>query len=276
MEAEVVSAAAASVIAVGFSLALYDRWLTFGRRHVLAWLVSMLAFAGASIALWVGASFGWTVASFKLFYLLGAVLSVPPLGLGTVYLLADQKLADRLAVAVGVFGIFAAGVLAGADTGVLASSGIPNGADVFSALPRALAVLGSGVGSLVVLGGAIYSFLNLSPKKLSKKQRLAEAGREQGTGHEQGAGQEQGTGQQQGAGRRQDTNRGRLAGGTALIALGTIVLGTGGLLNSIADEMTAFALSLAFGAALLFTGFMLSTAKPAAAKPAAAKPAPAS
>ncbi len=255
MEAEVVSAAAASVIAVGFSLALYDRWLAFGRRHVLAWLVSMLAFAGASIALWVGASFGWTVASFKLFYLLGAVLSVPPLGLGTVYLLADQKLADRLAVAVAVFGIFAAGVLAGADTGVLASSGIPNGADVFSALPRALAVLGSGVGSLVVLGGAIYSFLNLSPKKLSKKQRLAEA--ERGDTEPVTAGAS-----------AQRHGRGRLAGGTALIALGTIVLGTGGLLNSIADEMTAFALSLAFGAALLFAGFMLSTAR--AAKPAAA------
>lgn len=246
METEVISAAAASVIAVGFSLALYDRWLTFGRRHVLAWLVSMLAFAGASVALWVGASFGWTVASFKLFYLLGAILSVPPLGLGTIYLLADQKLADRLAVAVGVFAIFAVGVLAGADTGVLASSGIPNGADVFSALPRALAVLGSGVGSLVVLGGAIYSFLSLSPRKSAAGAGVETGGR---TGPETLG--------------RTGPGRGRLAGGTALIALGTIILGTGGLANSIADEMTAFALSLAVGAALLFAGFMLSTAKPA-------------
>jgi len=248
VETEVASAAAATIIATAFALALFDRWLLYGRRHVLSWLVSMVIFAGASAALWVGAAFGWETASFKLFYLLGGVLSVPPLGLGTMYLLGSQKLADQLAIATAVFSIFAIGVLTAAPVtaAALGSSGIPNGADVFSGLPRALAALGSTIGSLVVLGGAIYSLLKLSPKR-----RLLEDVKAQSQSQRRAVG-----------GR---TARGRIAGGTSLVALGTLMLGTGGLLNSIADEMTAFALSLAIGAALLFAGFMVSTTQPATA-----------
>ena len=51
----------------------------------------------------------------------------------------------------------------------------------------------------------------------------------------------------------------RIKAGVSLIALGTIILGLGGALNSVAEEMTAFALALAIGAAFLFTGFLLST-----------------
>lgn len=226
METEVASAAAATVIAAAFSLALLDRWLLYRRRHVLSWLVSMIIFAGASAALWVGAAFGWNLTSFRLFYLLGGILSVPPLGLGTIYLLGNQKVADRLALGVAAFSLFAIGVLVAAPTtaSALPTAGIPNGADLFDALPRILAAFASSIGSLAVLGGAIYSLLRLSPKyKVSGPFQR------------------------------------RIATGTALVAFGTILLGTGGLLNSIADEMTAFALSLAFGAAFLFAGFMIST-----------------
>ena len=48
--------------------------------------------------------------------------------------------------------------------------------------------------------------------------------------------------------------------GNALIALGTIVLSMSGLLNSVLGEMDAFAVSLAAGVAVLFAGFLLSSA----------------
>ena len=246
METEIAFVAVATVISSAFSLALLDRWLAQRRRHILAWLVSMVIFAGASAALWVGASFGWTVTSFKLFYLLGAILSVPPLGLGTIYLLGKQQLSNKLAVGVAVFSVFSIGVLTAepADASAWLEVGIiPKGADVFGGVPRVLAALGSTAGSLAVLGGVAYSLWRLRGQRATGTMANANAASAAGP-----------------------TPR-RIAGGTSLIALGTIMLGTGGLLNSVANEMTAFAMSLAVGSGLLFAGFLVSTAQPAA-KPA--------
>ncbi|MCA1692898.1 MAG: hypothetical protein LC733_12135, partial [Actinobacteria bacterium] len=47
-----------------------------------------------------------------------------------------------------------------------------------------------------------------------------------------------------------------------LIALGTLVLGTGGLFNSVLDEMEAFAVTLVVGITLIFAGFLLAALKP--------------
>ena len=198
-------------------------------KHLLAWLVSMLAFAVASVALWAGAAFGWDIATFRVFYLFGAILSVPPLGLGTLYLLSSEKTADRCALAVAVASVFAIGVLTAAPTtGRLSAIGLPNGADVFTVLPRLLAAIASIAGSLVVIGGAIWT-LQQGKKRQATPQPAA----------------------------RKITPR--IKAGVSLIALGTIILGLGGALNSVAEEMTAFALALAIGAAFLFTGFLLST-----------------
>jgi hypothetical protein len=58
-----------------------------------------------------------------------------------------------------------------------------------------------------------------------------------------------------------------------LIAVGTLVLGAGGLFNSVLDAMEAFAVTLLVGIALLFAGFLLATA-PRPAVRAAPAPAP--
>jgi hypothetical protein len=52
----------------------------------------------------------------------------------------------------------------------------------------------------------------------------------------------------------------RLAGANVLIALGTLILGAGGLLNSVLDEMDGFAISLVAGITVLFVGFLLTNA----------------
>ncbi len=52
---------------------------------------------------------------------------------------------------------------------------------------------------------------------------------------------------------------GRLAAANLLIAAGTLVLSAGGLLNSVVDEMNAFAISLVVGIAIIFAGFLLTT-----------------
>ncbi|MGZ4728982.1 MAG: hypothetical protein ACXWB2_14780, partial [Acidimicrobiales bacterium] len=52
---------------------------------------------------------------------------------------------------------------------------------------------------------------------------------------------------------------GRLAAANLLIAAGTLILSAGGLLNSVVDEMNAFAISLVVGIAVIFAGFLLTT-----------------
>lgn len=54
--------------------------------------------------------------------------------------------------------------------------------------------------------------------------------------------------------------RRRRVAGNLLIALGTVVLSTSGLLNSVLGEMDAFAVTLVIGVAVLFAGFLASSA----------------
>lgn len=52
---------------------------------------------------------------------------------------------------------------------------------------------------------------------------------------------------------------GRRFTGNALIALGTLTMGASGMLNSVADAMDAFSLTLVLGIALIFTGYLTAT-----------------
>jgi len=47
--------------------------------------------------------------------------------------------------------------------------------------------------------------------------------------------------------------------GNGLIVAGALVLSWGGLLNSVLDEMTGFAVSLLVGISLIFAGAMVAT-----------------
>src|SRR5207248_6313774 len=78
--------------------------------------------------------------------------------LGTVYLVGSRRHGDRAAIAVVVFGAFSAGVIAAVTfTHAIPPHRLPQGSDVFGALPRVLAAVGSGVGALVVIAGAAWS-----------------------------------------------------------------------------------------------------------------------
>jgi hypothetical protein len=52
--------------------------------------------------------------------------------------------------------------------------------------------------------------------------------------------------------------RGRMAIANTLIAIGTLVTGASGLLNSVFDKMTAFAVSLSVGILVIFVGFLIA------------------
>jgi len=222
-------AAAAALVALALAMSTYERWLAARRPHELAWTVSLAMFFVGATALWFGAANGWDDVSFRVFYLFGAVANVPFLALGTVYLLGDRRRADRWAAAVALASAFAAGVVLEAPLRApVPSDRLPQGSEVFGVLPRVLAAVASGVGATVVLGGAVWSAWRFWRRRRAPSPVPA----------------------------------GRLAGANLLIAAGTLVLGAGGLFNSVLDAMEAFALTLLVGIALLFAGFLVATAGP--------------
>ncbi|HEV3351802.1 MAG TPA: hypothetical protein VG076_02700 [Acidimicrobiales bacterium] len=151
-------AAGATLVAVAFAMSTFERWLDRRRRHELAWAIALALFAAGAGCLWLGASSGWTLPTFRAFYLFGAVINVPVLALGTVYLLGGRRAGDRTALVVGAFAAFATGVIVVAPAHTIPSAtALPQGSDVFGVLPRVLAAVASAGGALVVLGGAVWS-----------------------------------------------------------------------------------------------------------------------
>jgi hypothetical protein len=151
-------AAAAGLVALAFSMSTFERWLAHRHRHELVWSVALALFFAGAAFLWVGASNGWTRPVFRGFYLFGAIVNVPVLALGTIYLLAGQRQGDRWAAVVALGCAFAAGVVVAAPMRPIANPhSLPQGSDVFGALPRVLAAVASAGGAAVVLGGAAWS-----------------------------------------------------------------------------------------------------------------------
>jgi hypothetical protein len=221
-------AASATLVSLAFALSTLERWLARRRRHEGAWTVSLFLFAAGSAALWVGAAVGWGEWSFKAFYLFGAILNVPFLALGTVELLAGPTHGRRWTAIVTVLAAFCTGLVVSAPlVAAIDPDVLPQGKEVFGAGPRIAAAVASGVGATVIFGGALWSAWRL----LRGRRR---------------------------AGAPSSLPAGRLALANLFIALGTLVLSAGGILNSVVDEMDGFAISLVVGISIIFVGFLLT------------------
>ncbi|MFI5047592.1 MAG: hypothetical protein ACHQIG_11060 [Acidimicrobiia bacterium] len=210
----------ATAVATLFAQAMLVRYTQSRRPQYGAWAAALGMFALASAALVSGTTTGWDRGTFRVFYLFGAVLDVPWLALGTVYLLASPLVARRVRAVLLVVSGFAAGVLLSVPMEPVHGTEIPVGKDVFGALPRILAAVGSGVAATVIIVGAVVSAVRFA--------------RDRSPGHA------------------------RLAAGNALIAAGTLVLSSGGLVQGIIGHDEAFTLSLAVGISVLYAGFLVA------------------
>jgi len=216
------SAFLATAVATVFAQATLVRWTRDRRAHQLAWTVALAMYALASAALATGASTGWDAGTFRAFYLLGAILNVPWLALGTVHLLAGERVGRAARAALLLFTGLAAGVMLSTPLhGAIPAAGIPKGRDHLDALPRALAGVGSGVGAIVVIAGALWS--------AGRFVRSRRAG------------------------------AGRLAAGNALIALGVLVAASGGLLQGVVGADEGFAIATAVAIAIIYSGFLVTS-----------------
>lgn len=230
----------ATAVATLFAQATLVRATRFHRPQDRAWTIALALFALGSAALSVGVSTGWDNGTFRLFYLFGAVLSVPWLAMGTVHLMVRRTLVHRIEVGLTFLSGLAVGVLLTAPMETVHGTAIPVGKEVFGVFPRVLAAVGSGVGAVVIIVGAIVSAVRFA------RNRTAPG------------------------------NGGR-ALANVLIAAGTLVLSSGGLLQGVAGSKDeAFVLSLATGISVIYAGFLVAaraSGSRSAPVPVAAEPA---
>ncbi len=211
----------ATAVATLFAQATLVRFTKDHRPQDRAWTIALVLFALGSAALAVGVSTGWDNGTFRLFYLFGAVLSVPWLAMGTVHLLVRPSRARRIETGLILLSGLAAGVLLTAPMEAVHGTAIPVGKEVFGVFPRVLAAVGSGVGAVVIVVGAIVSAVRFA------RNRTAPG------------------------------NGGR-ALANVLIATGTLILSSGGLIQGVAGKDEAFVLSLAVGISVIYAGFLVA------------------
>lgn len=226
-------AAAATLVAAAFGLSTLDRWLRRRRPHELAWTIALALFSVGAGALWWAASRGWGDLTFRVFFLAGAVLNVPWLGLGTVYLLAGVRWGNRVRTwLIGLSGLAVGVVMASPFTAAVPTDEMPRGSEVFGVWPRVLAGVGSAVPAVVIIAGALWSAGRVARGRVPALDTTA---------------------------RRSVASPGRLAVGNVLIAAGALVLSASGTLAGRLGADRAFTVTLLVGICVLFAGFLVAS-----------------
>ena len=156
-----------------FAVAVAMQYARKRRPSQLAWAIGLVLFTVAAFMGYLARSGGATELEYRLFYLFGAITNVAWLALGTVFIVAPRYGRAALALvlalsAVAVYAVFASPVdiAVAVDTG----KGYPDGS-----LPRILAAIGSGVGSVVLFGGALWSAWVFFRRRNQGRRALANA-----------------------------------------------------------------------------------------------------
>jgi hypothetical protein len=209
----------AALISTAFALDLISDFRRRRRPHTAAYSVGMSLFALATWALAAGLTWGWSGFSYRTFFLFGAILNIPFLALGSLYLVLGRKS--------GTIGFLLVGAIAAISTTLtttvafanpLPPGGIPH--DIFPPIsqgfgPRLLAAIGGGLGATTIIILSVVSIFRFWRKNP------------------------------------------RLVAGNLLITGGTFAATWGGTGLAI-GEGAAFAISLLTAAALIWTGYRLA------------------
>jgi hypothetical protein len=151
---EALLAFGAALLSLRLASAVAGRWRATRRAELAAWAAALLAYAAASAALTWGAAYGWDTRAFRIYYLFGALLTAPLLGVGSLLLYGWKRiiggtfiyigLAIGIAIAVPVHGTF--------------GDAIPAAQEHLQFFPaRFVAIVANALGTLAVVAVAIVT-----------------------------------------------------------------------------------------------------------------------
>lgn len=131
------------------------------RPHIAAYAAGMGCFALACWALTAGVAGGWTSASYRIFFLFGAIVNIPLLALGSMFLVVGRRAGHAMLLLLFPFFAIAAPMTIGTpfDAGPLPMGGVPAGREVWAEMfgPRLWAAIGGGTGAVILMGLAVTS-----------------------------------------------------------------------------------------------------------------------
>jgi hypothetical protein len=159
-----VAAIAASLISAAFAAVVFVRFRMSGRPAFAAWTAGLAIFAAAAGCQAVGEHFGFSAPIFRAFYLLGGVLGVIWLSMGTLFLLAPRRLAARATAILGIVTVVLAldAALVPVDTSRLdTAAGVLGDAIAHGSLLQLGAVILNILGTLILVGGSAWSAYRL-------------------------------------------------------------------------------------------------------------------
>lgn len=217
----------AALISAACMVVAVRRYAARRRPHELAWSLAFAFFTLGAAAEVAGDLWGWSPLLTRLYYVSGAVLTVGYLGLGSLQLLLGRRMERWLPgvmLGLGALGfafVFSTPVDASKlDRGwqALAVKGTPT---------LIVTILVNSLGTLMVVGGALYSAV---------------------------------------VGRRRGMPRERVAG-LAAIALGTLVVASGGTVYRVLGDHAYLYITMAPGVAIILAGYLLANRSSAPLEP---------
>jgi hypothetical protein len=228
----------AAVTALAFAVVLAARLASRWRTHEAVWLVALLMYAVGSAAMFVGVLRGWSDWTFRSYWLFGAVLNVPFLAQGEVYLLVRSRRAAHVVLAL----VVAASVLATWEVfrapvaAAPLSRALPLGKDALGddSLAYRLAQLYAIPAYFFLLGGLLWSGRAMRGRPELRDRAVGILG----------------------------------------IAVGATIVAIGSGIGAARDIVPLFAVSLAAGVAVMFAGFLRSGRPQAAPAASAGSPRP--
>ncbi len=158
----------AALAASAFWLDLARDYRRKPRPHVAAYAVGIGMFAIATWALAIALATGWSPISYRVFFLFGAVLNVPILALGSMFLVVGPRAGHTMTILVGGFAAISTTLVTTVDfEQALPASGVHP--EVFAPIsdgfgPRLLAAIGGGTGTLILVALALVSVFRLRRK----------------------------------------------------------------------------------------------------------------
>jgi hypothetical protein len=158
----------AALAATGFSA---DLWLDYRRRprpHIAAFGTGMTMFAVATLTFYLGLAVGWSGPLYRAFYLFGAILNIPFLALGSMFLVVGRRSGHVMAIALGALTAISTTLTATvAFANPLPATGVPH--DVFASGfgPRLFAIIGGATGSTILIILALVSAFRFWKKNRS-------------------------------------------------------------------------------------------------------------
>lgn len=143
-------------VLLSFAAALVSLRLAgpLARARRYAWAAGLASFVAACGAMAWGAAHGWDAPAFRVYYLAGALLSAPLLGLGSLSL-AGKRWAGPLGL---LYTGLAIGITAAMPVhGTFSGTSVPRAQDHVDTLPRVVAIAGSSLGALAVIAVAVLT-----------------------------------------------------------------------------------------------------------------------